>query len=68
MSNLVYLANGNIVNMNIEKFTNTSENVKLQQTIKLSREMDVQLNLNIQNINEQADLFMLNLSTNTMNT
>ena len=50
MSNLVYLANGNIVNMNIEKFTNTSENVKLQQTIKLSREMDVQLNLNIQNL------------------
>jgi len=63
MSNLVYLANGNIVNMNIEKFTNTPEDVKLQQTNELLQEMDFQLNSNIQNINEEADLFMLNLST-----
>ena len=67
MSNIVYLANGDIVNMNIEKFTNTPEDTKLQQTIQLSQEMDFQLNSNIQNINEEANLFMLNLTGNTMN-
>ena len=67
MSNIVYLANGDIVNMNIEKFTNTLEDTNLQQTIQLSQQMDFQLNSNIQNINEEANLFMLNLTANPPN-
>ena len=63
MSNIVYLANGDIVNMNIEKFTNTN----LQQTIQLSQQMDFELQNTIQNINEEANHFMLNLTANSMN-
>ena len=61
MSNIVYLANGDIVNMNIEKFTN------LQQTIDLSQQMDFELQNTIQNINQEANHFMLNLTANSMN-
>jgi hypothetical protein len=66
MSNIVYLANGDIVNMNIEKFTNTPEDIKLQQTIELSQQMDFQLNNSIQKVNEEANKLILNLSASSM--